>query len=34
MSEPVRRTEIDSPVIAVLAALLGVPGQTRKAYDA
>lgn len=34
MPEPVRRTEIDSPVIAVFAAALGVPGQTRKEYDA
>jgi hypothetical protein len=34
MPEPVRRTEIDSPVIALFAALFGVPGHTRKEYDA
>jgi hypothetical protein len=29
MLEPVLWTEIDSPVIAVFAAALGAPGQTR-----
>jgi len=34
MPEPVRWTEIDSPVIAALAAALGVPRQTWKEYCA
>lgn len=34
MPEPIRWTEIDNPVIALFAAALGAPGQTRKEYDA
>jgi hypothetical protein len=34
MPEAVRWTEIERPVIAALAAGVGVPGQTLKEYDA